>query len=217
MHKPTLQEAMSKRILILDGAMGTMLQQYNLTAEDFGGADLEGCNEMLNLTRPDLITEIYEAYLEAGADIIETNTFGSSSVVLAEYDIPEKAREITLAAARLAKDAVDKYSTPDWPRYVAGAIGPTTKTLSVTGGITFEQLLDSYYEQALALIDGGVDVLLLETSQDTLNVKAANIAVQRAFAAAGKELPVMISGTIEPMGTTLAGQNIESFYISLEH
>lgn len=217
MHKPTLQEEMNKRILILDGAMGTMLQQYELTADDFGGPELEGCNEMLNLTRPDIITNIYESYLEAGADIIETNTFGSSSIVLAEYDISDKAREITIAAVQLARKAVDKYSTQDWPRFVAGAIGPTTKTLSVTGGVTFKQLHDAYFEQALALIDGGADVLLLETSQDTLNVKAANIAIQKAFAVTGKELPVMISGTIEPMGTTLAGQNIESFYISLEH
>jgi 5-methyltetrahydrofolate--homocysteine methyltransferase len=217
MNKPSLQEAMKQRILILDGAMGTMLQQENLTAEDFGGEELDGCNEMLVLTRPDVIQKIHEAYFEAGADIIETNTFGGASVVLAEYDIPEKAREINLTAAQIARRAADKFSTPDKPRYVAGAMGPTTKTLSVTGGVTFDQLVDSYYEQAVALIEGGVDAVLLETSQDALNVKAGSIGIRRAFDTVGKKLPIMISGTIEPMGTTLAGQNIESFYISLEH
>ncbi|MFS0722337.1 methionine synthase [Paenibacillus sp. 1P07SE] len=217
MTKPNLQDLMKERILILDGAMGTMIQQADLQADDFGGEELDGCNEMLVLTRPELIQDIHEAYLEAGADILETNTFGATSVVLMEYDIPEKAREINLAAAALAKAAADKYSTPDRPRYVAGALGPTTKTLSVTGGVTFDQLVDSYYEQTLALIEGGVDAILLETSQDTLNVKAGSIGIRKAFETLGRELPIMISGTIEPMGTTLAGQNIEAFYISLEH
>ncbi|MFC5403689.1 methionine synthase [Cohnella soli] len=215
--KPSLQEAMKSRILILDGAMGTMIQQADLVAEDFGGDDLEGCNEMLVLTRPDVISSIHEAYLAAGSDIIETNTFGATALVLAEYDIPEKSREINLEAARLAKEACDKYTTPDKPRYVAGAIGPTTKTLSVTGGVTFDQLVHDYEEQAIALIEGEVDCILIETCQDTLNVKAAGIGVRNAFAKLGRELPIMISGTIEPMGTTLAGQNIESFSISLEH
>ncbi|KIL34756.1 methionine synthase [Cohnella kolymensis] len=215
--RSSLQEALSKRILILDGAMGTMIQQANLTAEDFGGEELDGCNELLVLTRPDVISSIHEQYLHAGSDIIETNTFGATSVVLMEYDIREKAREINLAAARLAREACDKYSTPEKPRFVAGALGPTTKTLSVTGGVTFDELIRSYQEQVLALIDGGVDAILIETSQDTLNVKAASIGVRQAFAQLGRELPIMISGTIEPMGTTLAGQNIEAFYISLEH
>jgi 5-methyltetrahydrofolate--homocysteine methyltransferase len=215
--KPAIETQLQKKILIIDGAMGTMLQQANLGPEDFGGEEYEGCNEILNLTRPDLIGRIHETYLEAGADIIETNTFGATSIVLAEYDIQHRAREINIAAARLAREAVDKYSTPEWPRYAAGSMGPTTKTLSVTGGVTFEELVDAYYEQALALIEGGVDVLLLETVQDTLNVKAGGIGIQRAFEAVGRKLPVMISGTIEPMGTTLAGQNIEAFYISLEH
>jgi 5-methyltetrahydrofolate--homocysteine methyltransferase len=217
MQKPALQDRLRHHILVLDGAMGTMIQQANLTAEDFGGEALDGCNEMLVLTRPDVIAGIHEAYLAAGADIIETNTFGATSVVLAEYDIADKAREINLAAVRLAKEACEKFSTPEKPRYVAGSIGPTTKTLSVTGGITFDELVASYREQATALIEGGVDCLLVETSQDTLNVKAASIGIREAFAATGRELPIMISGTIEPMGTTLAGQNIESFYISLEH
>jgi len=215
--KPSIQEQLTRKILILDGAMGTMIQQANLTAADFGGEQYDGCNELLNVTRPDVIRSIHEAYLEAGADIIETNTFGATSIVLAEYDIPERARELNLAAARLAVEAAERYSTPDWPRYVAGALGPTTKTISVTGGVTFDQLVEAYHEQALALIEGGVDVILIETSQDTLNVKAASIGVRQAFERSGKTLPIMISGTIEPMGTTLAGQNIESFYISLEH
>ncbi|GGG88048.1 methionine synthase [Paenibacillus radicis (ex Gao et al. 2016)] len=217
MSNPTIQELMQQRILILDGAMGTMIQQADLQAEDFGGEELDGCNEMLVLTRPDVIQRIHEEYLEAGADIIETNTFGATSVVLAEYDIPEKAVEINIAAATLARNAVDKYSTPERPRYVAGALGPTTKTLSVTGGVTFDELVESYYEQTVALIEAGVDLILLETSQDTLNVKAGSIGIRNAYEKTGKELPLMISGTIEPMGTTLAGQSIESFYISLEH
>jgi 5-methyltetrahydrofolate--homocysteine methyltransferase len=217
MTKPTLNEQLKKKILILDGAMGTMIQQEDLTAEDFGGEELDGCNEQLCVTRPDVILKIHKAYLEAGADIIETNTFGSTSVVLAEYGLENEARELNLAAAKLAVQAVEAYSTPEWPRYVAGALGPTTKTLSVTGGVTFDQLVDSYYEQAYALIESGVDALLLETSQDTLNVKAGSIGVRRAMDDLGIQLPIMISGTIEPMGTTLAGQSIESFYISLEH
>ncbi|OXM16454.1 methionine synthase [Paenibacillus herberti] len=217
MSKPTLHEMLEKRILIMDGAMGTMIQQADLAADDFGGEELDGCNEMLVLTRPDVIRTIHEQYLEAGADLIETNTFGGASIVLAEYDIPEKAREINLAAARIAREAADKYSTPEHPRFVVGAIGPTTKTLSVTGGVTFEGLVESYMEQAVALIEGGVDAMLLETSQDTLNVKAGSIAIRQAYEQTGVQLPLMISGTIEPMGTTLAGQNIESFYISLEH
>lgn len=217
MSKPPIQEQLKKKIMILDGAMGTMIQQENLTAEDFGGDDLDGCNEILCVTRPDVIRKIHEAYFAAGADMIETNTFGTTSVVLAEYDLQDRHRELNLAAAKLAIEAANKYSTPEWPRYVVGAMGPTTKTLSVTGGVTFDQLEESYYEQALALCEAGVDAILLETSQDTLNVKAGSIGIRRAYDKLGFELPIMISGTIEPMGTTLAGQNIESFYISLEH
>ncbi|HEX7056454.1 MAG TPA: methionine synthase [Bacilli bacterium] len=217
MAKTDLRERLKEKILILDGAMGTMIQQSGLVPADFGGEQYDGCNEWLVLTRPDVISGIHEAYLEAGADIIETNTFGSTSVVLAEYNLQERAYEITLAAAKLAVAAANRYSTPEWPRYVAGAMGPTTKTLSVTGGITFDQLAESYFGQAKALIEGGVDALLIETSQDTLNVKAAGVGVTRAFAATGKQLPIMLSGTIEPMGTTLAGQTIDAFYISLEH
>ncbi|GJM69305.1 hypothetical protein HMSSN036_15210 [Paenibacillus macerans] len=142
--------------------MGTMIQQENLVPNDFGGEELDGCNEMLVLTRPDVIQGIHEQYLAAGADLIETNTFGATSVVLAEYDISHRARELNLAAAKLAVEAAKKYSTPDHPRYVVGVLGPTTKTLSVTGGVTFDELTESYEEQAIALIDGGVDALMLE-------------------------------------------------------
>lgn len=215
--KPNFREQLYRKILILDGAMGTMLQQANLTAEDFGGEEYDGCNELLNLTRPDVIRSIHEKYLEAGADIIETNTFGATSIVLAEYDVAEKDLEINIAAAKIAREAADAYSTPEWPRFVAGAMGPTTKTLSLTGGVTFDELVESYYRQAKGLLIGGADVLLLETSQDTLNVKAGGIGIRKAFDELGTEVPVMLSGTIEPMGTTLAGQNIEAFYVSLEH
>ncbi|MCL6458496.1 MAG: methionine synthase [Gorillibacterium sp.] len=217
MEKPSLKDQMRKKIMILDGAMGTMIQRETLSPEDFGGEELDGCNEMLVLTRPDVIARIHEAYFAAGSDIIETNTFGATRVVLAEYDIEHLTVQINLEAARLAVAAAAKYTTTEWPRYVAGALGPTTKTLSVTGGVTFHQLEEGYYEQAKALIGSGVDALLIETSQDTLNVKAASIGVRRAMDELGIELPIMISGTIEPMGTTLAGQSIESFYISLEH
>ncbi len=210
-------EQLQQKILVLDGAMGTMLQEANLTAEDFGGEEYEGCNELLNETSPDVISHIYRTYLEAGADIISTNTFGSSSIVLEDYDIGHKAYALSKEAARLAKVEVNKVSTLEQPRFVAGAMGPTTKSLSVTGGATFAQLTDAYEEQARGLIDGGCDVLLLETSQDMRNVKAAYIGITAAFTKTDKKLPLMISGTIEPMGTTLAGQTVEAFYLSLEH
>ncbi|SFG17303.1 methionine synthase (B12-dependent) [Planifilum fulgidum] len=217
MEKHPLVRRMEEKILILDGAMGTMLQQAGLSAGDFGGEALEGCNEALNLTRPDLIRRIHEAYLEAGADLIETNTFGATRIVLEEYGLGERAEEINRRAARLAVDAARRWSTPEQPRFVLGAMGPTTKTLSLTGGVTFEQLVDAYREQARGLLLGGVDALLLETAQDTLNVKAGGIGIRRAFEELGKEVPLLISGTIEPMGTMLAGQNIEAFYLSVEH
>ena len=217
MPKQPFNEQLKRRILIMDGAMGTMLQQADLTAADFGGEQYEGCNENLNLTAPSVIAGIHRKYLEAGADIIETNTFGATSIVLDEYKLGYKAYEINKIAAMIAVKEAAKASTDEWPRYVAGSMGPTTKTLSVTGGTTFDALSAAYEEQAIGLIDGGVDLLLLETSQDMLNVKAGFIGIQRAFAKTGKKLPLMISGTIEPMGTTLAGQSIESFYISIEH
>jgi 5-methyltetrahydrofolate--homocysteine methyltransferase len=212
-----IKEMMRERILILDGAMGTLIQKQNLTEEDFGGYAYEGCNEFLNLTRPDVISGIHSAYLAAGADIIETNTFGATAIVLSEYGLESRTEEINVRAAELARQAANQYATEEWPRFVAGAMGPTTKSLSVTGGATFSQLVDAYRQQAAALIRGSVDLLLLETSQDTLNVKAASRGIMQAFEALGTKLPVIISGTIEPMGTTLAGQSIEALYLSVEH
>lgn len=212
-----IKDELKKRILVMDGAMGTMLQNADLTADDFGGEEYEGCNEYLNLTKPDVLTRIHREYLEAGADIICTNTFGGTPVVLDDYDLGSEADVINRRGAELARAAADEFSTPERPRFVAGAMGPTTKTLSVTGGITFDQLANDFYVQAKGLIDGGSDLLLMETSQDLLNVKAGTIGIRRAFKETGRELPVMISGTIEPMGTTLAGQSIEAFYVSIEH
>lgn len=213
----TFEQQLRERILTLDGAMGTMLQEAQLTAEDFGGEEFEGCNEYLNITRPDVVEGIHREYLNAGADIIETNTFGATKIVLDEYHLSELAYELNVKGAQIARQAADSISTPEWPRFVAGSMGPTTKTLSVTGGATFEEIVLSYEEQALGLIAGGVDLLLLETSQDMLNVKAGYIGISNAFEKSGVKLPLMISGTIEPMGTTLAGQTIDAFYISLEH
>ncbi|WP_409301139.1 methionine synthase [Peribacillus sp. SCS-155] len=217
MSSKIIHEQLRKRILILDGAMGTMIQSAALSAADFGGEEYEGCNEYLSITSPETIQAIHEQYLEAGADIIETNSFGATSMVLAEYNLSTVAYELNKASAQLAKRACEKFSTSDWPRFVAGSMGPTTKTLSVTGGTTFEALAASYEEQANGLIDGGCDILLIETSQDMLNVKAAFIGIKNAFIKKAKELPLIISGTIEPMGTTLAGQSIEAFYLSCEH
>ncbi|UOQ93913.1 methionine synthase [Halobacillus shinanisalinarum] len=217
MEAQSFEQQLSKRILVLDGAMGTMLQNADLKAEDFGGECYEGCNEYLNITSPRVLEEIHSQYLEAGADIIETNTFGATDLVLDEYKLGHLAEEINVKASQIAKKIAKRYSKNGHTRFVAGAMGPTTKTLSVTGGTTFKHLTHSYEEQARGLIKGGVDLLLLETSQDMLNVKAAYLGITRAFRSLGQTLPLMISGTIEPMGTTLAGQNIEAFYLSLEH
>ena len=214
---PKLTKAFESRILLMDGAMGTMIQARDLSAADFGGPSLEGCNEHLSLTRPDVIRDIHEAYLDAGADLISPNSFGCAPYVLAEYGLAEHCHEITLAGARLARAAADGRSTPERPRFVLGAMGPGTRTITVTGGVTFAEVLDAYYRQARALIEGGVDALLLETCQDTLNVKAAAIGVKRAMAEAGCTLPLMVSGTIEPMGSMLAGQGVDALYTSLEH
>src|SRR5438552_10284565 len=212
-----LAQAFGSRILLMDGAMGTQIQARDLSAADFGGPALEGCNEHLNLTRPDVIRSIHEAYLDAGADLISPNSFGCAPYVLAEYSLAERWHEITLAGARLARAAADSRSTPERPRFVLGAMGPGTRTITVTGGVTFAEVLDAYYRQARALIEGGVDALLLETCQDTLNVKAAAIGVRRAMTEAGQQLPLMVSGTIEPMGIMLAGQGVDALYASLEH
>ncbi|MFD1928884.1 methionine synthase [Sporosarcina siberiensis] len=217
MVKHLIEQQLIERILVMDGAMGTMIQAANLSEDDFGGEEYDGCNEYLNITRPDVLERIHREYLEAGADIISTNTFGGTPIVLDDYDLGDQAYDINFKAAVLAKKCAAEFSTTDWPRFVAGAMGPTTKTLSVTGGATFDGLTKDFYIQAKALIDGGCDILLMETSQDMLNVKAGTLGIKQAFEETGIELPVMISGTIEPMGTTLAGQSIESFYISIEH
>ncbi|WMJ20618.1 methionine synthase [Geobacillus kaustophilus] len=217
MANVTLEQQLQRKILVIDGAMGTMIQSANLSAADFGGEAYEGCNEYLTLTAPHVIRRIHEAYLEAGADIIETNTFGATRIVLDEYGLGHLALELNIEAAKLAKQTAESFSTPDWPRFVAGSMGPTTKTLSVTGGATFEELVAAYEEQARGLLLGGVDLLLLETCQDTLNVKAGFLGISKAFEAVGRRVPLMISGTIEPMGTTLAGQAIDAFFISVRH
>ncbi|KEK26187.1 methionine synthase [Bacillus gaemokensis] len=209
-----IEERLQQEILILDGAMGTMIQQADLTAEDFGGEEYEGCNEYLVKTRPDVILEIHKAYIEAGADIIETNTFGATNIVLHDYELSHLDEELNERAAQLAKQAVTESGKEV---YVAGAMGPTTKAISVTGGVTFEELIEAYTRQVRGLLRGGVDVLLVETSQDMRNVKAAYLGIQQAFTEVNQTVPLMISGTIEPMGTTLAGQTIEAFYLSVEH
>ena len=210
-------EALQSRILVLDGAMGTMLQGRHLTAADFGGPDLEGCNEYLVKTRPDVLDSIHRAYLSAGSDIIETNSFGGTRLVLAEYGVENEAYDLNFRAAQLARKAADEFSTTVKPRFVAGSIGPTTKAISVTGGVTFPQLVENFHDQAEALFDGGADILLVETSQDTRNVKAALIGIQRLMEEKGVRIPVMVSGTIEPMGTMLGGQNAEALYASVSH
>lgn len=217
MEKSSFEEALKERILVLDGAMGTMLQNADLTADDFGGEAFEGCNEYLNIVSPHVVEQIYREYLEAGADIIETNTFGATNLVLADYDLQHLAYDLNKASAQLAVKEAQKFSTDEKKRFVAGAMGPTTKSLSVTGGTTFDELTEAYREQVEGLLDGGVDILLLETSQDMRNVKAAYVAIDQVVSERDIHVPLIVSGTIEPMGTTLAGQNIESFYISLEH
>ena len=212
-----LRELLRERILILDGAMGTMLQQANLTAADFGGPQLEGCNEYLVVSKPEVVLSIHRKYLQAGSDIIETNSFGSTPVVLAEYGLGARAREISRIAAELARQAADEFSTPAKPRFVAGSMGPTTKAISVTGGINFEQLRNNYHDQARGLIEGGADLLLLETCQDTRNIKAGVLAIQQLSHELGQPIPLMVSVTIEPMGTMLAGQGIEALWSSLDH
>ncbi|MHC4958523.1 MAG: homocysteine S-methyltransferase family protein, partial [Planctomycetota bacterium] len=213
-----IRDELGKRILCLDGAMGTAIQAYDLDAADFAGDAFEGCNEQLNLTRPDVIEEIHEKHLAAGADIIETNTFGSTDLVLAEYPpLQEQAHEITLVATQIARRVADRFSTDEQPRFVAGSMGPTTKAISVTGGVTFEQLVATFGGQAAALTEGGADYLLIETAQDTRNIKAALLGAEAAFERLGRRIPVAVSGTIEPMGTMLAGQTAEALAVSLEH
>jgi 5-methyltetrahydrofolate--homocysteine methyltransferase len=216
-RRKALADILEQRVLVLDGAMGTMLQQRHLTAEDFGGPALEGCNENLVATRPDVVLGIHRAYFSAGADMVETDTFGATPLVLAEYGLADRAHDLNVAAVRLARQAADEFSTAAKPRFVAGSMGPTTKAISVVGGITFPELIEAYYVQAKGLIEGGADVLLVETCNDTRTIKTALIAIGRAKRELGVATPVMVSGTIETIGTMLAGQTADAFCASLLH
>ena len=212
-----LKQLLQQRVLVVDGAMGTAIQSLNLTADDFGGPQYEGCNEYLVITRPEVIKAIHRGYLEAGADIVETDSFGSTPLVLGEYGLGERTREISRAAARIAREVADELSTEAKPRFVAGSIGPTTKSIFVTGGITWDALAVNFQVQAAGLIEGGADVLLVETSQDILNVKAALEGIDRAFGETGITIPVAVQGTVETMGTLLCGQDVDAFYTAIAH
>jgi len=212
-----LQELLAERILVLDGATGTWMQAQNLTAEDFGGPELEGCNENLVITRPDVVRRMHADYLAAGADIVETNTFGGTPLVLAEYGLADRTIELNRRAAELAREAAAAASTPGRMRFVLGSMGPTTKAMTVTGGVTFDEMVVHYRTQAIGLVSGGADLVVLETVQDTRNLKAGLIGVEQAFAEVGWRTPIMVSVTIEPMGTMLAGQDVEALYASVMH
>ena len=232
----TIKEELKKRILIIDGAMGTMIQQHKLTEGDFRGErfknwpkDVKGNNDLLSITQPEIITGIHKEYLQAGADIIETNTFSSTSIAQADYDMQSLAYELNKQSATCAKKAIEAYQkeTGDsTPKFVAGAIGPLNKTLSLSPdvnnpgyrAVSFDEVADAYTEQIHGLAEGGVDVLLIETIFDTLNAKAAIFAAKNYFQKNNIELPIMISGTItDASGRTLSGQTLESFYISIQH
>ncbi|MFZ4639209.1 MAG: methionine synthase [Nodosilinea sp.] len=202
-------------VIVFDGAMGTNLQVQDLTAADFGGPEYEGCNEYLVVTNPQAVENVHRAFLEAGADVIETDTFGGTSIVLAEYDLGERAYELNKTAASLARRLADQYSTPEKPRFVAGSMGPGTK-LPTLGHIDFDSLKEAYVEQTLGLIDGGADLLLVETCQDVLQIKAALNAIEEAFSQAGKRLPLMVSVTMEQQGTMLVGTEMAAALAILE-
>ena len=227
----TIKDCLNERILIIDGAMGTMIQQYKLTEADYRGerfkdwpTDVKGNNDLLNITQPQIITAIHKQYLDAGADIIETNTFSSTTIAMADYTMQSLAYELNVAAASCAKEAIKQSGKQAW---VAGAIGPLNKTLSLSPdvnnpgfrGVTFDEVVTAYYEQVKGLVDGGADILLIETIFDTLNAKAAIFAIKKYFRDTKKEpLPVMISGTItDASGRTLSGQTLEAFYTSVMH
>ena len=228
-----LPALLRQRLVILDGAMGTMIQQLKLTEAQFRGErfadfgrDVKGNNELLSLTRPDVIQAVHEKYLAAGADIVETNTFGATSIAQADYGMQGLAREMNVASARLARAACDQYSTPDRPRFVAGALGPTPKTASISPDVNdpgarnvdFETLRAAYLEQVEGLVEGGADVLLVETIFDTLNAKAALFAIDEAFEQTGERLPIMISGTVtDASGRVLSGQTVTAFWYSVRH
>ena len=232
----TIQQLLEEKILIIDGAMGTMIQRHKLQETDYRGerfknwhVDVKGNNDLLNITRPDIIIGIHKQYLEAGADIIETNTFSSTAIAMADYQMQSLAYELNVAAAKCARAAADEYTAkdPSKPRFVAGAMGPLNKTLSLSPdvnnpgfrAVTFDEVAAAYYEQVSGLVDGGVDVLLIETIFDTLNAKAAIYAIKKYFRDTGKkELPIMVSGTItDASGRTLSGQTLEAFYTSVMH
>jgi 5-methyltetrahydrofolate--homocysteine methyltransferase len=228
-----LPAILAQRIAILDGAMGTMIQRFKLTEAQYRGErfkdfhkDVKGNNELLSLTRPDVIRDIHERYLAAGADLIETNTFGATTIAQADYDMADLAYEMNLASARIARQACDTYSTPDKPRFVAGAVGPTPKTASISPdvndagarNVSFEELRAAYYDQVKALVEGGSDVLLVETIFDTLNAKAALFAIEEFFEASGERLPLIISGTVtDASGRILSGQTVTAFWHSVRH
>ncbi len=224
---------LAQRIALIDGAMGTMIQRFRLTEEQVRGArfkdhgkDLKNNGELLSLTRPDVIRDIHEGFLAAGADIIETNTFGATTIAQDDYELGVLARELNLASARVAREAADKFSTPDHPRFVAGALGPTPRTASISPDVNdpgarnvdFEQLRAAYYEQTQALVEGGVDLLLVETIFDTLNAKAALFAIDEYFEASGERLPLIISGPVtDASGRILSGQTVTAFWHSVRH
>jgi 5-methyltetrahydrofolate--homocysteine methyltransferase len=228
-----LPAILKQRIAILDGAMGTMIQRFKLSEADYRGErfidfpkDVKGNNELLSLTRPDVISDIHEGYLAAGADMIETNTFGATTIAQEDYKMADLAIEMNRASAALARAACDKFSTPDKPRYAVGALGPTPKTASISPDVNdpgarnvdFETLRKAYYEQTQALVEGGVDVLLVETIFDTLNAKAALFAIEEYFAESGERLPLIISGTVtDASGRILSGQTVTAFWHSVRH
>ncbi len=228
-----LAALLPQRIVIIDGAMGTMIQRFKLTEADYRGErfkdhpkDLKGNNELLQFTRPDVIRNIHEQYLAAGADIIETNTFGATSIAQEDYDLAPLAREMNVAAARIAREAADKFSTPEKPRFVAGAVGPTPRTASISPdvndpgarNVSFDQLRAAYREQAEGLLEGGADLFLVETIFDTLNAKAALFALDELMEDTGERLPVVISGTVtDASGRILSGQTVEAFWHSVRH
>jgi 5-methyltetrahydrofolate--homocysteine methyltransferase len=228
-----LPEILEKRIAILDGAMGTMIQRFKLSESDYRGErfkdfakDVKGNNELLSLTRPDVIRDIHEGYLAAGADMIETNTFGATTIAQEDYNMADLAIEMNRASAALARAACDKFSTPEKPRFAVGALGPTPKTASISPDVNdpgarnvdFETLRKAYYEQTQALVEGGVDVLLVETIFDTLNAKAALFAIEEYFEASGERLPLIISGTVtDASGRILSGQTVTAFWHSVRH
>ncbi|MFN8282713.1 MAG: homocysteine S-methyltransferase family protein [Chitinophagales bacterium] len=230
-----LKQIAQERILILDGAMGTMIQRYGLEEADYRGErwkdhahPLKGNNDLLSITRPDVIKEIHRQYFEAGADIVETNTFSGTTIAQADYHLEDAVYDINYYSAKIAREVADEMTArePHKPRFVAGALGPTNRTCSISPdvndpgyrAVTFDQLVTAYYQQAKALIDGGSDILLIETIFDTLNAKAALFAVQSLFEDTGKEYPVSISGTItDASGRTLSGQTTEAFLISVSH